>query len=163
MDFTLPFGGTISIAMMSSVFYNEFAKAVVAINEENIVSTTSRNSTSSLQQIDALPPATQTLLREGAARGVMYSFISVTPIMAVAVVAASMLGNAWISPKKKTGREASKGAVLYTSFLWAVFTGTMKAKKVNVDDTTDIPQAERKKVERIAAPGVSEANGDDGR
>ena len=151
MDFTLPFGGTIAIAMMSSVFYNEFAKAVVAINEENIVSTTSHNSTSSLQQIDALPPVTQNLIREGAARGVMYSFISVTPIMAAAVVAASVLGNAWISPKKKTGREVSKGAVMYTSFLWAVFTGTMKAKKVNVNDTTDIAQVEGKRNEKRVA------------
>jgi len=133
--------------MMSSVFYNEFAKAVVAINEENIVNTTSHNSTSSLQQIDALPPVTQNLIREGAARGVMYSFISVTPIMAAAVVAASVLGNAWISPKKKTGREVSKGAVMYTSFLWAAFTGTMKAKQVNVDDTTDIAQVEGKRNE----------------
>lgn len=122
MDFALPFGGTLAIAVMSSVFYNKFAASLVSMNVGNTVSATSRNSTQSIQGINSLPVATQNIIRDNAAHAVMWSFISVLPIMGLSVAAASMLGNVWIKPKKTTGGKQSKGAVLYSSYLLALLT-----------------------------------------
>lgn len=122
MDFALPFGGTLAIAIMSSVFYNKFTAAIESLNVGSSVSAGSRNSTQSVQGIDALALDTQNALRDEAAHAVMWSFISVLPIMGLSVVAATMLGNVWIKPSTSKDGQKSKGAVLYSSYLRALFT-----------------------------------------
>jgi len=122
MDFALPFGGTLAIAIMSSVFYNKFASFLVSVNTAGAFSATSHNSTQSLQGIDSLPLNVQHTIREDAAHAVMWSFASILPIMAISVAAASCLGNIWIAPQKLQDNQQSKGAVLYSSYLWALLT-----------------------------------------
>lgn len=122
MDFALPFGGTLAIAIMSSVFYNKFTTSLGALSDQVGASNITSHSTQSLQGIDALPPAAQDFVRQKAAHAVMWSFISVIPIMGLSVTAAMMLGNVWIKPKKSIDGKRSKGAVLYSSYLLALIT-----------------------------------------
>lgn len=122
MSFTFPFGGTLAIAIMSSVYYNKFDSSIAAMEVGSAVNSNSHNSTQSLQEINSLPLPIQNIIREDAARAVMWSFISVLPIMGCSVAAASFLGNVWISPKKKADGTRSKGAVIYEPYLLALFT-----------------------------------------
>jgi hypothetical protein len=122
MDFAFPFGGTLAIAVMSSVFYNKFAASLVSMDVGNTVSATSRNSTQSIQGINSMPASTQNIIRDNAAHAVMWSFISVLPLMGLSVAAATMLGNVWIKPPKSADNQQSKGAVIYSSYLLALFT-----------------------------------------
>jgi hypothetical protein len=128
MDFALPFGGTLSIAIMSAVFYNKFAAALADMNVDSTAGTGVLNThnTNSLQGIDSLPPAVQDIVRQKAAKAVMWSFISVLPIMACSVLAATMLGNVWIKPKNVTSGQASKGEVMYSPYLVALFTVSLQ-------------------------------------
>jgi hypothetical protein len=166
LSFSLLFGGTLAIAIMSSVFYNKFAAALAGMQVEAGTRVLNPHNTQSLQGIHALPPAVQLVVREHAARAVMWSFISVLPLMGLSVVSALMLGNVWISPKKKiAGGEKSTGAVIYSSYLLALFTvslddllsmdianmiqGTLKARKSPLDTTENV--VEQKNAEQDAS------------
>jgi hypothetical protein len=125
MDFSLPFGGTLAIAVMSSVFYNKFAAVLASLNVESGIATPNVHTSQSLQGIHALPDAVQVLVRQKAARAVMWSFISVLPLMGLSIMAALMLGNVWINPTKKSVGAKSRGSVIYSSFLAAAFTASL--------------------------------------
>jgi hypothetical protein len=121
MDFALPFGGTLGIAIMSAVFYNKFSASLIADMAGN-VSVNPHNTTSSLQGIDALPDSVQALVRDQAAHAVMWSFISILPIMGLSVIGATVLGNVWIKPRNPENEDEARGAVIYSSFLLALLT-----------------------------------------
>jgi hypothetical protein len=131
MSFTMPFGGTLAIAVMPSVFYNKFAVFFSNMNLNDSINTNARNSTQSIESIDALPLDVQHEVREAGARAVMSPFISVLPIRGCSVAAATMLGNVWISPTKKTGEEGSKGAVLYEPYMLTLFTVSFARDRVH--------------------------------
>jgi MFS family permease len=159
MDFALPFGGTVSIAIMSAVFYNKFSKALTTLNVgQNVATNFTSNSTSSLQSINQLPTAIQDQIREKAAKAVMWSFISVLPIMALSVTSAILLGNVWIKPSGKMDQKDARGEVIYSSYLAALFTvgdfaiasrgvtnifkGKLKSRKVPIDSNRAVLEAE---------------------
>jgi hypothetical protein len=124
MDFTLPFGGTLAIAIMSAVFYNKFAQSLNSLGGvvgQTVGGVSAHNKTQSLQGINSLPPEIQNIVREKAARAVMWSFISVLPVMGLSILAATVLGNVWIRPKSNNGEE-SHAAIIYSSYLLAAFT-----------------------------------------
>jgi hypothetical protein len=102
------------------VFYNKFAAALASLNTGLVIGNAGPHSTQSLQGIHSLPPAAQTALREKAAKAIMWSFVSVLPLMGLSVLAALMLGNVWINPKKKKEQQDSSGAVIYSSYLIAL-------------------------------------------
>jgi MFS family permease len=123
MDFALPFGGTVSIAIMSAVFYNKFSNALASVDVgQNVATNFTSNSTSSLQSINQLPTVIQDQIREKSARAVMWSFISVLPIMGLSVASAILLGNIWIKPSGEMDQTDARGEVIYTSYLGALFT-----------------------------------------
>jgi MFS family permease len=125
MDFALPFGGTLAIAIMSAVFYNKFDNYLNGLGAavgQAASGASAHNKTQSLQGIASLPLEIQDLVRQKAARSVMWSFISVLPLMGLSVAAASVLGNVWIKPKAKVGGEESHGAIIYSSYIAAVVT-----------------------------------------
>lgn len=159
MDFALPFGGTLSIAIMSAVFYNKFSQSVKSLQLSDTIGGVSRNSTQSISAIDALPNNVRDVLRQQAARAVMWAFISALPLMGLSVAAATVLGNVWIKPKKKEG-DAARGEVIYSSYLLAAFTvsfyhlpvassktnalqGSLKRRKVPVDAREPQQDAEK--------------------
>jgi hypothetical protein len=121
MSFMSPFGGTLSIAIMSSVFYNKFTGVLVSVNHDSITSSSKHNSTQSIQAIDSLPDAIQLLVRQKAARAVMWSFISVLPLMGLGVFSVTWLGNVWINPKAPKANESPQGTAIHSSYLVAAF------------------------------------------
>jgi len=121
MDFSIPFGGTLAITIMSSVFYNKFNNGINSTVTGN-GDIGSHNSTSSINAINSLPLDAQNAIRNKGAEAVMWSFISVLPIMLVSIISATLLGNIWISPKKTEADKEARGQVIYTSYLAAAIT-----------------------------------------
>jgi hypothetical protein len=136
LQFALPFGGTLQIAIMSSTFYNKF-QGYLSEMDVGSGGVVSGNTTQSIESINALPSAIQLVVREKAARAIMWSFVSALPLMALSIVAATFLGNVWIQPKKG---EKSQGEVLEQSFLVSSMTGTVKQRKRAVEtiETTNV-------------------------
>ncbi|KAI9732875.1 MAG: hypothetical protein M1834_003815 [Cirrosporium novae-zelandiae] len=144
MDFSLPFGGTLAIAIMGAVFNNNMAEAYSAIASSLNFRTFSLQNTQSLKGIDTLPLDIQKMVREKAARAVMWSFVSILPLMALSVLAACVLGNVWIRPKKNQTPTRANGAVMYSSFLLAVLTGSIKRRRQSLDIEPEEQEAEEK-------------------
>ncbi|ETI22561.1 hypothetical protein G647_06637 [Cladophialophora carrionii CBS 160.54] len=111
LRFAMPFGGTLALTIMGSVFQNQMseyfgADAVVIIT--NATSNSPGGGTSfnlhtqaSLDLIDELPAATQEAIRAQGATATMWAFTSILPILACSLLASLFLGNVWISKKKE--------------------------------------------------------------
>lgn len=114
LRFALPFGGTLALTIMGSVFQNQMAD-VFGSASTNGASSGSSNGTvtinlhteASLDSISQLPAAEQAAIRAQGATATMWSFISILPILVVTLIASLGLGNVWIS-KKKGGDKAKK-------------------------------------------------------
>ncbi|KIW19771.1 hypothetical protein PV08_00345 [Exophiala spinifera] len=113
LRFALPFGGTLALTIMGSVFQNKmstyFGSSAVT-NSDGF----SLHNTASLDSIGNLPEAQQNAIRAQGATATMWSFISILPILALSLFASAGLGNVWI-PRHKSGDEkeepdAEKGA-----------------------------------------------------
>ena len=128
LSFCAPFGGTMAIGIMTSVFSNRFDSGVAALVPE--ISQSMRNGTelkdiANLDAIQNLPAIAQDGIRSAAATAVMWAFISILPFMVLSVIAAACLGNVWIKKRSKTKEEGGEAgevgeAVLYSYYLWSV-------------------------------------------
>ncbi|KKY15756.1 putative mfs multidrug transporter [Phaeomoniella chlamydospora] len=109
MRFALPFGGTLALTIMSSVFNNQLND--LDIDSGDLRAGTSSASTSSLSAIAKLPPAMQRLVRNKAKSGVKWAFVSILPILFLSVIASLFLGNVWIKQRggKKTEEKKKNG------------------------------------------------------
>jgi hypothetical protein len=115
LRFALPFGGTLALTIMGSVFQNQMAD-VFGSSSTNGASGANSNGTAiinlhteaSLDSISQLPAAEQATIRAQGATATMWSFISILPILGVTLIASLGLGNVWIS-KKKGGDAEKKG------------------------------------------------------
>ncbi|KIW66967.1 hypothetical protein PV04_06247 [Phialophora macrospora] len=110
LRFAMPFGGTLALTIMGSVFQNQmseyFGADAVVINTNNGTSnatggTFNLHTQASLDLINDLPPATQEAIRSQGATATMWAFISILPILALSLLASLFLGNVWISKKKE--------------------------------------------------------------
>jgi hypothetical protein len=109
LTFAGPFGGTIALTIMGSVFQNKMSSYFAGGNGS---SSFDINSPAALDAINDLPIEKQEHFRAAAAKAVSLSFISILPFLAISIIAALMLGNVWISKdKKKTKKGASAGEV----------------------------------------------------
>jgi hypothetical protein len=88
--FAVPFGGTLAMTIMTSVFFN---KAGFSMN--------AAGSSSSVQGISPLPPDIRGPIQEKAKQGIVWAFISILPFMWLCVLAATSLGNVKITRKRK--------------------------------------------------------------
>ncbi|KAI7972209.1 hypothetical protein EIK77_003633 [Talaromyces pinophilus] len=96
MRFSLPFGGTIALAMMDSVFQNRIvtnSSGTSGANGYGIPTSQWRNS---INAISSLPKNLQDAIRRQASTAIMYAFISILPITALGTILAVFLGNVWI-------------------------------------------------------------------
>jgi hypothetical protein len=158
LRFAVPFGGTLALTVMGSVFQNKmaayFGSAAVSqqlgADESNI----DIHNTASLNAVNNAPPELQAAIRSTGADAVMWSFISIIPFLALSLVANLFLGNVWISKGKKQidaeniHRPESSGTaaelvvgqrtvverdglpdILTGVYLKALFTGTVKSWK----------------------------------
>ncbi|KAG8530659.1 uncharacterized protein KY384_004014 [Bacidia gigantensis] len=132
IDFCIPFGGTISLAMMGAVFNN---KLVGHIPGGGGSAHLNSHSQGSLDAINALPAVARDAFRDKARTAVVLAFVAVVPIIALAIVAASFVGNVRITKeerKSETGHLETSRAVEERPFLWALVQGPRR----RVEDTS---------------------------
>lgn len=103
LSFAGPFGGTIALTVMGSVFQNKISGY---FEGGNGFSGFDINSAAALDAINSLEPEKLEHFRSAAADAVSLSFVSIIPFLAISIVAALMLGNVWISKEKE---KAQKG------------------------------------------------------
>ncbi|KAG5204580.1 tRNA synthetases class II (D, K and N) family protein [Trichophyton interdigitale] len=153
MRFSLPFGGTLALTIMGSVFNNKMAEIFRHGSGKGGLDL--HNTGQSIESIDKLPPDIQNYVRNLAKNAVMWAFISIIPIMAISLVAVFFLGNVWIKSKKakeeaerkaaedgKIGEAIVSSEVVQVPFLWALITGTVE---VNKYISTPLSKAEKEK------------------
>jgi MFS family permease len=116
--FSIPFGGTIAMTIMDTVFNNK-----AGIPASGVKGSTSGSSTY-LQSIDSMPQQAQDVIRHSSKMGVFWAFVSILPFMWLCVLAAACLGNVRITRKQKVdekGRMDFSENVTERSFLGALF------------------------------------------
>jgi hypothetical protein len=89
--FAIPFGGTLAMTIMTSVFFNKAGFSINATGGSSPIG----------QGISSLPPAIRGPIREKARQGIVWAFISILPFMWLCVLAATGLGNVRITRKRK--------------------------------------------------------------
>ena len=135
MRFAMPFGGTICLTIMGSVFNNKLAgsDALSAAGAADIGGKGGgfdAHNTQSLSNIASLPDAVQDRIRMAGKDAVMWAFIAIMPIMGISLVTGMFLGNVWIKEKGGTGDEEKRveeeedevgsSEVIYVPYLWAL-------------------------------------------
>ncbi|KKK13292.1 hypothetical protein AOCH_003610 [Aspergillus ochraceoroseus] len=127
MRFAQPFGGTVSISIMGSVYNNKLGTFGGLTSGDS----TGSSSTDSLSAIDSLPSSVQVIIRSYAREAIMWAYISILPILGISVITGLFLGNVWINKRKKseevesnngTVEDDSYSEVIYVPYLYALFT-----------------------------------------
>lgn len=95
MSFTQVFGGTVGIAIMGSVFNNKLSQYVAGVAHIN------PHDTSSIGNIDALPPAMQAHVRAVVNDAVFWAYIAILPFLGLAGALVFFLGNVKITDQKQ--------------------------------------------------------------
>ncbi|KIX02473.1 uncharacterized protein Z518_08414 [Rhinocladiella mackenziei CBS 650.93] len=113
LRFAMPFGGTLALTVMGSVFQNQmsqyFGSSSVDRSSNNGTSRLDLHNQASLDAISQLPAAEQKAIRLQGATATMWAFISIIPILGLSVLASLALGNVWISKKKSSSSPEEKG------------------------------------------------------
>jgi hypothetical protein len=119
MTFSFSFGGTVGIAIMSSVFNNKLSNHIAGVSH------VLPNTTSSIGNVDALPPADQAIVREWFSDVVYWAYISILPFLGLAGVLSFFLGNVKITGQKQDaqGDIDTSGNVEDVPYLWWLVTG----------------------------------------
>ena len=143
MRFALPFGGTLGLTIMGSVFSNKMAGSLLDSGSAASASASASaggidaNNPQSLAYIAGLPSAEQMAVRmaQMAVRmagksAVKWAFIAIMPIMGISLVTGLFLGNVWVK-KRPRGSDEEKDAgsgddegvseVIDVPYLWALF------------------------------------------
>ena len=120
LRFAMPFGGTLALTIMGSVFQNQMSEyfGSDAVNSGTSTKGTTNGTANggfnlhdqaSLDFINQLPPAQQEAIRAQGATATMWAFISILPILGLSLLASFFLGNVWISKKKSTAPKEEEG------------------------------------------------------
>ncbi|CEL11181.1 hypothetical protein ASPCAL14284 [Aspergillus calidoustus] len=144
MRFALPFGGTVGITVMGSVFNNKLSTSISrlttgggAVSAQDL----GHGGTESLDFIASLPDSLQAGVRHAGKDAIMWAYISIMPILGISLVTGFFLGNVWIRKRGKKGdaegraqaqaqAEGESGGgngiagaseVVYVPYLYAVF------------------------------------------
>ncbi|OKL59442.1 hypothetical protein UA08_05301 [Talaromyces atroroseus] len=128
MRFAQPFGGTLALTIMGSVFNNKFAFDDSSSNSG--LSSINVHDTSSLDSISSLPENIQQIVRTTGKNAAMWAFIAILPIMGISLVASLFLGNVWIKPKRKIEQlPPGTSEVIYVPYLYAILRGNLDSYK----------------------------------
>lgn len=129
MRFALPFGGTLALTIMGSVFSNHLAGSQVMARLRNANASAldagARGGldAQSLEYIAGLPAAVQEGVRGAGRDAVVWAFVAIMPIMGLSVVTGLFLGNVWIKRRKSDEEKEvveGTGEVVYVPYLWAL-------------------------------------------
>jgi hypothetical protein len=96
MAFAIPFGGTVAMTLMDTVFNNKSSLSL----------SSSTSSSNPIQSISGLPLDVQDSIRNNAKMGVVYAFIAIAPFNWICVIAAAGLGNVHITRKRRVDGES---------------------------------------------------------
>ncbi|KAF1996885.1 MFS general substrate transporter [Amniculicola lignicola CBS 123094] len=174
LSFMIPFGETIGISLMGSVFTNKFNSYLKNIDPGSGKAPFAVNGPPNLNILNSLAAGPKLEVQEAAAKAVMWSFISILPFMGLSVLAAALLGNVWIGEAAnkarngKPGRPEVKGRAMHRSLLLAVITDNVKTWTQEVEEKkngrTEEPEREdAEDLERRAESAISNARGREGR
>jgi hypothetical protein len=142
--FSIPFGGTIAMTIMDTVFNNK-----AGIPSSSAAGSTSGSSTY-LQSISDLPQDAQDKIRHQSKMGVFWAFVSILPFMWLCVLAAAFLGNVKITRKKKVdekGRTDFSENVTESSFLGGLVRRRFGKKGIE-SGVVDRQEAEKKEAKQ---------------
>ncbi|KAL2785577.1 major facilitator superfamily domain-containing protein [Aspergillus keveii] len=155
MRFALPFGGTVGITVMGSVFNNKLSESISgltsgggAVSAQDL----GHGGTESLDFIASLPDAVQAGVRHAGKDAIMWAYISIMPILGISLVTGFFMGNVWIRKRGKKGdvegraqahtqaageteienESAGASEVVYVPYLYAVFKGVDNYKHVSL-------------------------------
>ncbi|KAL4875869.1 major facilitator superfamily domain-containing protein [Aspergillus karnatakaensis] len=138
--FALPFGGTIGITIMGSVFNNKLSGYMGSgggVSAQDL----GHGGAESLDYINSLPASVQEEIRRRGRAAIMWAYIAILPILGLSVITGLFMGNVWIKKRKRSdggqevgaaqGDEDSKGQseVIYVPYLWALFRGNVEQYK----------------------------------
>jgi hypothetical protein len=113
MSFSQVFGGTVGIAIMGSVFNNKLSQYVTGVAHID------PHNTSSVGNIDALPPAVQAQVRSVVNDAVFWAYIAILPFLGLAGVLVFFLGNVKITNQKQDSRgEIDTSGNVEIPYLW---------------------------------------------
>ena len=122
MNFSQVFGGTVGISIMGSVFNNKLSQYVSGVAHIN------PHHTSSLGDINALPPAIQAQVRAVVSDAVFWAYVAILPFLSLAGALAFFLGNVKITAQQQDSRGEfdATGNVENVPFLWWLATGKQR-------------------------------------
>ncbi|KAE8352087.1 major facilitator superfamily domain-containing protein [Aspergillus coremiiformis] len=135
MRFAQPFGGTLCLTIMGSVFNNKFVRSSILSGSDSALDV---HDTNSLAFIADLPTEAQQSVRLAGKDAIMWAFIAIMPIMGLSLVTGLFIGNVWITPKPKDEEwnGSSHSEVIYVPYLWALLKGNINtSKKTNTTST----------------------------
>lgn len=133
LEFAEPFGGTLGIAIMGSVFNNKFSSGIASVGVGSAGDVSAQDvahgGTRSLEFIDSLPSHVQKMVRLSGKDAIMWAYIAIMPILGISVFTGMFLGNVWIKPKSQpigsgngTQHEGKgQSEVVHVPYLYAVF------------------------------------------
>ncbi|KAJ6260058.1 Efflux pump FUS6 [Drechslerella dactyloides] len=123
MSFVLPLGGTLGLTMMGSVFNNKFAQGLQKLGHDGtgFAGKETGRSTQSIEEIRQLPAPILEKVAEIAKEGVVWSYVSILPLVAAGGLLAFALGNVQITdsdPQEKgQDGDAKQGEVVSEPYL----------------------------------------------
>ncbi|PYH96397.1 MFS multidrug transporter [Aspergillus ellipticus CBS 707.79] len=140
MQVALPFGGTLGLTIMTSVFNNKFGHSSALTSLEGAGSTLNVHDTNSLSFLNDLPASVKESVQLAGKNAIMWAYISILPIMGISLMTAMIMGNVWVNMKAKSiddesqdssqdSGERERSEVIYVPYLWALSKGTINAHK----------------------------------
>ncbi|KAI2995569.1 hypothetical protein CBS147346_9848 [Aspergillus niger] len=136
MQVSLPFGGTLGLTIMTSVFNNKFGRSSAIRGLEGTGSSLNVHDTDSLAFLDNLPAAVQDSIRMAAKNAIMWAFISIIPIVGLSLLTTTFMGNVWVNVRGKNDGEhvgeddgEGRSEVIHVPYLWALAKGTINTHK----------------------------------
>ncbi|GLB03768.1 hypothetical protein AtubIFM57258_009013 [Aspergillus tubingensis] len=137
MQVSLPFGGTLGLTIMTSVFNNKFGRSSAITGLEGTGSSLNVHDTNSLAFLDNLPAAVQDSVHMAAKDAIMWAFISIIPIIGLSLITTTIMGNVWVNVRAENDGEHAGGnntedgrsEVIHVPYLWALAKGTITTHK----------------------------------
>jgi hypothetical protein len=113
LRFALPFGGTLGITIMGSVFNNKLAEGVASIQGYGSSNVSAQDlahgGTSSLSFINSLPADAQAKVRTSGRDAIMWAYIAILPIIGISILTTMFMGNVWIGKRKNRTAAVEQG------------------------------------------------------
>ncbi|GFF29993.1 uncharacterized MFS-type transporter C16A3.17c [Aspergillus udagawae] len=138
MRFALPFGGTLGLTIMGSVFNNRLSSKSSGSGD---MAGLDVHDEASLEYIAGLPGPEQEAIRTAGKEAIMWAFIAIMPVIGLSLATGLVMGNVWIKPERSRQRQKQAGTgtegaddgghseVIYVPYLWALLTGNVTRYK----------------------------------